>query len=292
MCGRKATGGSNPPLSALLNIRGGLAKLVRSWSNSPRPFKISPLSYALPDPFHPDESDASRVVLGWALARYKFAKQFLTPAVRVVDAGCGSGFGAAVLGNYCASYVGIDEKTVIDLVVARGRYQGTNIKFVSADLNDNFPPLLPSPTLIIAFEMIEHLANPRFFLGNAHDLLAGSGAKSSSMLLTTPLNPNGVPYQKSDHLKEYSRPALEQELEESGFQILETWSWGIPFGALSRRLARAGKPIFRSGFEVPRTRLSLVGDWVPGLAKLTYLPSKYGLFGSWGVSQMILARPN
>ena len=62
--------------------------------------------------------------MGWALARYKFAKRFLASDARILDAGCGSGFGAAILGNYCADYTGIDEEPVIERVLAGGRYKG------------------------------------------------------------------------------------------------------------------------------------------------------------------------
>lgn len=230
--------------------------------------------------------------MGWALARYNFAKQFLASDARILDAGCGSGFGGAILGNYCATYIGIDEQPVIERVLARGRYQGSNIQFIPADLNSNFPPLLPSPTFVIAFEVLEHLANPEHFLRNVHKLLATTGSKSPSLLLSTPLNPNNAPFQKADHLKEYSLPGLEHLLNQTGFRIERSWSWGIPFGMIYRQLAKRGKPVFRPGFDRPRTSLSRAADWVPALSRITYLPVKYGLFGTWGVSQMVLARPN
>jgi SAM-dependent methyltransferase len=106
------------------------------------------------------------------LARYMFAVR-LAGGKRVLDAGCGAGYGAAELARVAASVVGADIAS--DAVVfAREQYRNPNLNFEQASCT-----ALPHPDgsfdLVVAFELIEHLADWRSFLQEVRRLLAPGG---------------------------------------------------------------------------------------------------------------------
>jgi SAM-dependent methyltransferase len=106
------------------------------------------------------------------LARYSFAGR-LARGKRVLDAGCGAGYGSAELAHTAASVVGADvAQEAVDF--ARGHYQAPNLTFERASCTS-----LPHPDgafdLVVAFEVIEHLPDWRGFLAEVRRLLAACG---------------------------------------------------------------------------------------------------------------------
>lgn len=106
------------------------------------------------------------------LGRYMFAVR-LAGGKRVLDAGCGAGYGAAQLARVAASVIGAD--IAADAVVfARGQYRNPNLSFEQASCT-----ALPHPDgcfdLVVAFEVIEHLTDWRGFLQEVRRLLAPGG---------------------------------------------------------------------------------------------------------------------
>lgn len=106
------------------------------------------------------------------LARYMFAVR-LAGGKRVLDAGCGAGYGAAELARVGGSVVGAD--VAFEAVAfAREQYQRPNLRFEQASCT-----ALPHPDacfdLVVAFEVIEHLSEWREFLQEARRLLAPGG---------------------------------------------------------------------------------------------------------------------
>ena len=106
------------------------------------------------------------------LARYAFATR-LARGKRVLDAGCGAGYGSAELAQAAFLVVGVDRAAeAIDF--ARAAYRFPNLGFERASC-----AALPHPAgafdLVVAFEVIEHLENWREFLGEARRVLAPNG---------------------------------------------------------------------------------------------------------------------
>lgn len=106
------------------------------------------------------------------VARYAFAAR-LAKGQRVLDAGCGSGYGAAKLAQGAREVLGIDiSQEAVD--GARQQYQAANLGFERADCLD-IPAADGSFDLVVAFEIIEHLSDWRRFLEQARRVLGPDG---------------------------------------------------------------------------------------------------------------------
>ena len=106
------------------------------------------------------------------LARYAFAAR-LARGKRVLDAGCGAGYGSAELAKVAASVLGVDVAAeAVDF--AREHYRLPHLRFERASCT-----ALPHPDgcfdLVVAFEVIEHLHGWREFLLEVRRVLASSG---------------------------------------------------------------------------------------------------------------------
>ncbi len=125
----------------------------------------------------PGEVDVD--LLNEHLARYAFAAR-LARGKRVLDAGCGAGYGSAELAASAESVVGVDVAPEA-IAFATSHYQAPNLRFEQASCT-----ALPNPDgafdLVVAFEMIEHLTDWRAFLAEARRVLAPNG----QLVISTP----------------------------------------------------------------------------------------------------------
>jgi SAM-dependent methyltransferase len=133
----------------------------------------------------PGQVDAD--LLNEHLARYAFAAR-LARGRRVLDAGCGAGYGSAELVKSALSVVGADAAAEAT-AYAREHYRLPNLHFEQASCGG-----LPHPDatfdLVVAFEVIEHLPDWRAFLLEVRRVLAPSG----QFIVSTP---NKLYYQVS-----------------------------------------------------------------------------------------------
>ena len=113
------------------------------------------------------------------VARYTFAAR-LARGKRVLDAGCGAGYGSAELAQAADSVIGVDRAPEA-IGFARANYALPNLRFEQASCE-----ALPHPggsfDLVVAFEVIEHLYNWREFLLEARRVLAPAG----QLIISTP----------------------------------------------------------------------------------------------------------
>ena len=150
------------------------------------------------------------------LARYAFAAPFAAGR-RVVDAGCGAGYGAAALAPAARTVLGVDASA--DAIrYAREHYFAPNLGFLPASC-----AALPLPDasldLVVALEVIEHLAEWQRFLDEARRVLTPAGR----LIVSTP---NKEYYAESRRLTgPNSYHVHEFEFEEFSAQLRELFPY-------------------------------------------------------------------
>ena len=154
------------------------------------------------------------------VARYRFAARFAENA-RVLDDGCGSGYGTAELAD-SAVVVGIDVSA--DAVAhARRAFSRPGVDFIQGAC-ESLPFAGASFDLLVAFEVIEHLEDWRQMLAEARRVLRPSGV----LLVSTP---NKAWYNESRgaagpnpyHVREFEYREFEAALE-AAFPHVRLWT--------------------------------------------------------------------
>ena len=152
-------------------------------------------------------------------ARYHLAAGYIKPGDVVVDAGCGTGYGAEIIGP-CA-YVGVDRDLSLIEVDRSGR------DFLAADLN-SWQPDFPVDVAIV-FETLEHLADPRALVAWTYNV-------RRLLFLSVPIRPTLA--ENPWHVRDYT-PAdvralwagmcevayFEQPAERSGIWVFAPCQW-------------------------------------------------------------------
>ncbi len=105
-------------------------------------------------------------------SRYLFAAR-LSRGKRVIDIGCGTGYGSAELARTAATVCGIDNSSEA-IAWAAANYPAANLRFEEAPCNA-LPAADGSIDLAVAFEVIEHLADPEPMLAEVARVLAPGG---------------------------------------------------------------------------------------------------------------------
>ncbi len=144
------------------------------------------------------------------LARHLVAYQFAQELVRgkkVLDAGCGDGYGTELLARTAATALGVDRsEETID--VAKRRYQRPNLTYKACNL-DHLSSLGEKFDAVCHFQVIEHLPDPRPFLLQVRQVLTPGGM----LVLTTP-NRIFSYVENPYHVHEYLADELRNLLEE------------------------------------------------------------------------------
>jgi ubiquinone/menaquinone biosynthesis C-methylase UbiE len=162
------------------------------------------------------QSGEGTIVAAEHQARYRWAAT-VSAGREVLDAGCGVGYGSAMLADAGATRViGID---VDDAVVAdaSSRYADRKVvEFRQGDLRE-LPFDDSSFDLVVCFEAIEHIDRQDAALDELRRVLRGEG----HLLLSSPnreVYPPGNPH----HVHEYAPEELEEALR-ARFGVVELW---------------------------------------------------------------------
>jgi SAM-dependent methyltransferase len=127
----------------------------------------------------PGETEAG--TMAFHLARYSWSLQYCV-GKRVLDAGCGVGYGSRILASVASEVVGIDySQSAIERARAEHGGAAPALQFDVRDLHDVPYPGAPYD-VVVCFEVLEHLA-PGF---DALRALATSLTKDGVALVSTP----------------------------------------------------------------------------------------------------------
>jgi len=209
----------------------------------------------------PGTSVSERLIYLLHLASYDFAAGHVLGA-RVLDLGCGTGYGTARLATRSATIVGVDVSGSA-VTAAAARFQAPNMAFQRIEPTETAP--LPfddsSFDVVLSFQVIEHVADPIGYLEEARRVLAGGGV----LILATPergtrLYRGQRPWNRF-HLREYSEQRLERLLQRV-FGTVEMYGMGGPADLLGPELRRTS-----------RLRLATIPFTFPGA------PERWRLFG-------------
>ena len=145
------------------------------------------------------------------LARYAFASR-LARGKRVLDAGCGAGYGSAELADAAEQVVGMDVAPEA-IAYARAHYQLPNLAFEAGSITA-LPDSDNSFDLVVAFEVIEHLQDWRGFLAEARRVLTANG----QLVVSTPnrlyyTESRGVEGANPFHVHEFDFAEFSAELQ-------------------------------------------------------------------------------
>lgn len=133
------------------------------------------------------------------LAAYRWAAERAAGRT-VLDAGCGEGYGAAMLAGVASRVRGLDQAEAI--AIASARHRAPNLEYRAWDLT-RLDRLGETFELVVSFQVIEHLHDPAGFLRG----LAACTAPGGTLIVTTPnrlMSVSENPY----HLREWTAPEL------------------------------------------------------------------------------------
>lgn len=140
------------------------------------------------------------------LAAYDYANT-LVAGKKVMDAGCGEGWGTQRLADSAASVTGVDYSAEA-VGACRAKWKKPNLEFRRVDLTEA-PDAADKFDVVINFQVLEHIDDPRPFLRGLRSRVADDGV----LMLTTPnilMSFSENPY----HLHEYTADELRALLGE------------------------------------------------------------------------------
>jgi len=134
------------------------------------------------------------------IAAYRYAASRAAGRT-VLDAGCGEGYGAALLAQTATRVLGLDVAEAVQ--TARVRHVVPNLEYRTHDLG-RLGDLGERFDVVLSFQVIEHLVDPVAFLSG----LVGCVATGGTLLVTTPnrlMSVSENPY----HLREWTAEELQ-----------------------------------------------------------------------------------
>jgi SAM-dependent methyltransferase len=182
------------------------------------------------------------------LVRYKKALEFLNEGSVVLDAGCGCGYGSAMLAQHSSKVIAIDNSPdAIDYAIKN--YSRNNIYYCIRDLENVDLKPFGKFDLITFFEVIEHLHKPEAALKNLREHISPKGY----LLLSTPNSECSIghnPY----HIKEYTKRELEELLSKNGFEVKQILGQGYCTKGLTDFIKKSMglKPEFKLVEQIPK----------------------------------------
>jgi SAM-dependent methyltransferase len=140
------------------------------------------------------------------VATYRFAEQF-TQGKRVLDYGCGSGYGAAQIAQSAAHVVAVDVAEDA-ITYARHRFASMNLEFHCINPTVPLPFDDASFEVVLSFQVLEHVLDTESYISEIRRVLAPGGR----LVLVTPDRSTRLLWRQRPwnrwHVHEYGRGEL------------------------------------------------------------------------------------
>ncbi len=173
------------------------------------------------------------------VSRYLWARNGVAGA-RVLDAGCGTGYGSALLAETAAEVIGLDRAPEA-VQYARAHFQAPRVTFQQGECA-RLPFADGEFDWVVAFEVIEHIQDAETFLREVRRVLRPQGR----LAVSTPnrrFYTEEHDYHNPFHVREFDGPEFEAALSShfAHCQILEQNH--VPAIVIERRAAAGGSPL-------------------------------------------------
>lgn len=148
------------------------------------------------------------------LATYKFSMKYVT-GKKVLDYGCGSGYGTALISKSCSEITGVDIAPDA-IAYAKDHFTGPNLSYLTVNRSEEAPLPFPDASfdVVLSFQVIEHILDIPSYLREIERVLIPGG----QVIFATPDRSSRLfPFQKPWnmwHVKEYSSEDLYKTLTE------------------------------------------------------------------------------
>jgi SAM-dependent methyltransferase len=171
---------------------------------------------------------------------------------RVLDLGCGTGYGAALLAG------SLPEVWAVDRIAPDPETRHARVHYLRADAGGI--PLLPGRfDMVVSFQVIEHLADPSEYLRSIAELLAPEGCA----LISTP-NLLTSDRENPFHVHEYTADELEARLQTRfrDVEMLGVTATPAPMAYYDERLRRIRRIVRIDPLGLRRALPRALVDWL------------------------------
>jgi len=157
-----------------------------------------------------DDPDEPLEMIGFTIARYKFACKWVRDGDCVLEVGCGEGFGCNFFSRHAAQVTGLDIDEGL-IRRCRDKYFRGNLRFIVGDIVHPQIPPRHEYDVVVSFEMIEHVTRDdgRLMVANVAAHLKDRGL---AILSTPRARPDRSVSRQAMHVFEYDYDTLLQTL--------------------------------------------------------------------------------
>ncbi|MDD2752554.1 MAG: class I SAM-dependent methyltransferase [Candidatus Omnitrophica bacterium] len=177
----------------------------------------------------------SPLMLARHLCAYEFASKYVS-GKKVMDLGCGEGYGADYLAGYATDVLAVDYEYSA-IAAAGNKYKRDNLRFQRLDINE-MASLKENFDIICSFQVIEHILDASSYLNGVKNHLKPGGVFICSTPNRLDASGNSITPLNKFHVREYLFNEFESMLKS---EFKQTELYGLNRGKKLNLYRRAKK---------------------------------------------------